>query len=84
MTNKKLTDTSHSAAVLQIQQDYMDGYDVTAALHLSPRTLKKWRDSGILPYHKIGQKIFYLKTDLTETIHKFRMRGREFEAEKKE
>ena len=69
----------YSAPVLKIQENIVDGADVCHALHISPRTLKTWRDNGTLPYHKIGKKIYYMIEDIRETINKSRMRGKVLE-----
>lgn len=47
--------------------DLLDAQQVMQALHISPRTLQTLRTNGIMPYTRIGNKIYYLKQDI-ETI----------------
>ena len=35
-------------------------------LKLSPPTLYRYQNTGLLPYHKVGRKIYFKKTDLVE------------------
>ena len=42
-------------------------------LHISPRTLNNARSTGtgiIIPYHKIGSRVFYKKSDIEAYIAK--------------
>ncbi len=47
-------------------------------LHISPRTLQTLRSNGILPYSRIGSKIYYLRRDILKilsdnyTMHKIK------------
>ena len=47
--------------------DLLDSQQLMQALHISPRTLQTLRTNGIMPYTRIGNKIYYLKQDI-ETI----------------
>jgi hypothetical protein len=49
-------------------EDWIDNQDVIQALHISPRTLQTLRSNGILPYSRIGNKIYYLKNDLLKIL----------------
>jgi hypothetical protein len=51
----------------------LDRQDILQMLHISPRTLQHWRTKGILPYSKIGSKIFYKLTDVEEMLRKNRV-----------
>ena len=42
---------------------YIDNNDLMILLQISPRTLYRWRQSGRLPYKKLGCR-FYYKADL--------------------
>jgi hypothetical protein len=48
--------------------DWLDNQDVMQALHISPRTLQTLRSNGTLPYSRIGNKIYYLKSDILKIL----------------
>ena len=58
--------------------DWLDNQDVMQALHISPRTLQTLRTNGILPFSRIGNKIYYRKQDILKilsdnyTMHKIK------------
>jgi len=58
--------------------DWLDNQDVMQALHISKRTLQTLRTNGTLPYSRIGNKIYYLKSDILKilsdnyTMHKIK------------
>jgi len=49
---------------------YIDNNDLLILLQVTPRTLYRWRQSGRLPYKKLGCR-FYYKADLI--LKSFRM-----------
>lgn len=56
----------------------LDKQDILQMFHISPRTLDSWRAKGILPYSKIGGKIFYRLSDVWEMVTKHRVeKGKE-------
>ena len=50
---------------------YYDNADLKKILHLSDKTLYRWRKSGILPYVKIGGRIYYQK-EVLELLTKYK------------
>jgi len=42
----------------------LDNQDLCFMLNVSKRTLQRFRSSGILPYHRIEQKLYYLESDV--------------------
>jgi hypothetical protein len=48
--------------------DWLDNQDVMQVLHISPRTLQTLRSSGILPFSKIGNKIYYRRQDIIKIL----------------
>ena len=48
--------------------DWLDSQDVMQALHISPRTLQTLRSNGILPFSRIGNKIYYRKSDILKIL----------------
>lgn len=53
---------------LNINKIWLDAQDVCLALNISKRQLQTYRNSGRLPYTKIGKKYFYNKTDIEQLI----------------
>ncbi|WP_302567788.1 helix-turn-helix domain-containing protein [Culturomica massiliensis] len=49
-------------------EDWIDNQDVMQALHISPRTLQTLRSNGILPYSRIGNKLYYRKQDMLKIL----------------
>jgi len=48
--------------------DWLDNQDVMQALHISLRTLQTFRSNGILPFSRIGLKIYYLRSDILKIL----------------
>jgi hypothetical protein len=48
--------------------DWLDNQDVMQALHISPRTLQTLRSNGILPFSRIGNKIYYRRSDIQRIL----------------
>jgi hypothetical protein len=48
----------------QFKDEWMDGQEVTLALHISLRTLQTLRDSGQLPSSKVHKKLYYKTSDV--------------------
>ena len=48
-----------------VQDDcWLDKQDILTRLHISSRTLQRWRKKGIISFARIGKKIFYKESDL--------------------
>jgi hypothetical protein len=48
----------------------LDNQDVTLLLNVSHRTLQRYRTGGLLPFYKVGQKIYYKTSDVREFVYK--------------
>ncbi|MCE5331489.1 MAG: helix-turn-helix domain-containing protein [Bacteroidales bacterium] len=48
--------------------DWIDNQDVMQILHISPRTLQTLRSNGILPFSRIGNKLFYRRQDIIKIL----------------
>ena len=48
----------------QFKEEWMDGQDVTIALHISHRTLQTLRCTGQLPFSQVHKKIYYKASDV--------------------
>ena len=49
-------------------ESWIDGQIVMQTLHISPRTLQTLRTNGILPFSRIGNKIYYQKQDIIKIL----------------
>ena len=49
-------------------EDWIDAQDVMHYLHISPRTLQTLRSNGILPFSRIGNKLYYRKQDIQKIL----------------
>ena len=54
----------------QFKEEWMDGQEVTLALHISLRTLQTIRFSGLLPFSRINKKIYYKPCDVKAMLEK--------------
>ena len=50
---------------------FIDTYELLKLLHVTPRTVQRWRKSGSLPYSKVGGRYYY-KADII--LDSFKMR----------
>ena len=48
--------------------DWIDGKDVLMKLHISPRTLQRWRINGLLPFSQVCGKFYYRKSDILRIL----------------
>ncbi|MDR2410129.1 MAG: helix-turn-helix domain-containing protein, partial [Bacteroidales bacterium] len=48
----------------------LDNQDLCLMLHVSPRTLQRYRSEGLLPFSKRGQKIYYKTSDVREFVYR--------------
>lgn len=49
-------------------ENLLDNQDLCFLLHLSKRSLQRYRSSGVLPYIQIGKKTFYLESEIEKFI----------------
>jgi hypothetical protein len=57
-------------AVTDPSNVWLDKQDILQRMCISSRTLQQWRRKKILPYSRIGGKIYYLESDLLEMLEK--------------
>lgn len=55
--------------------DWLDGSTAEDLLGVSTRTLQHYRDTGILPFSKVGNKIYYKRSDLSAMIERHYQKG---------
>jgi hypothetical protein len=49
---------------------HLDNQDLCQMLHVSHRTLQRYRTDGLLPFLKRGQKIYYKASDVREFVNR--------------
>jgi hypothetical protein len=49
-------------------EDWLDNQDVMQVLHISSRTLQTLRSNGILPFSRIGNKLYYRRFDIQKLL----------------
>ena len=47
---------------------YYTGEEFCSRLYISKRTLQNYRDEGVIPYTRIGDKILYRESDIQEVL----------------
>lgn len=45
-------------------EELLDNFDLCAMMHVSKRTLQRYRSSGLLPYQMILHKTYYKQSDV--------------------
>ena len=58
-----------------LSEQWLDISDTCRFLHISKRTLQNYRDKGVLPFSKIGGKIYFRASDLDERLKKHYHKG---------
>ena len=50
----------------ELKENYFTNDELMVLLHISRRTFQRWRSMRLLPYVKIGKKIFYLSDSILD------------------
>ena len=58
-----------------ITEEWLDNQDVIQMLKISKRSLQTYRDSGKLPYHRIGNKILYRRSEIEDCLESYNKVG---------
>ena len=69
-TLKKLERYCLAARPMLGGEVYLSGEEVCRQLQISTRTLQEYRNSGTLPFYKIGGKILYKQSDIQTMLEK--------------
>jgi hypothetical protein len=67
--DKKLQAFVNTKDVFEPEDKLLDNQDLCLMLHVSNRTLQRYRTDGILPFLKRGQKIYYKVSDVHEFVY---------------
>ena len=51
-----------------VKNDWLDSQDICKMLQISKRTLDSYREKGLLPFSKIGGKVFYRAKDIEDYL----------------
>ncbi|MCQ2606273.1 MAG: helix-turn-helix domain-containing protein [Bacteroidales bacterium] len=57
------------AKTTKLSDNWIDNQDVTTQLHISLRTLQELRTRGVIPYTKLGNKIYYKRQDIEDVLN---------------
>jgi hypothetical protein len=69
-TGKDLKSLINTKEVFDRDEKLLDNQDLCFMLHISKRTLQRYRTEGGLPYMKYGQKIYYKASDVKEFVNR--------------
>ena len=50
-------------------KQWLDNQDVSQMLNISLRTLQNHRDNGVIPFTKLGSKIYYKASDIDSLLN---------------
>ena len=53
----------------KLSETWLDNQEVMELLKVSPRTLQNMRDSLVLPYSKVGAKIYYKASSIESLLN---------------
>jgi hypothetical protein len=67
---KDLKSLVNTNDVFDKDEKLLDNQDLCFMLHISKRTLQRYRTDGGLPYIKYGQKIYYKTADVRDFINR--------------
>jgi len=54
--------------VSPIETKWLDNQEIMQLLHISKRTIQHYRDSGVISFSQIGNKIYYKLSDVQELL----------------
>lgn len=50
--------------------DWIDGHDVMEKLHITSRTLQRWRTNGLIPFSQFRGRYYYRKSQIMAMLRK--------------
>ena len=75
-TNSKLNSLINTNDVFDKDDKPLDNQDVSLMLNVSHRTLQRYRDNDLLPFFKIGQKVYYRTSDVRNFVFKYQQQAK--------
>ena len=72
---KALNSLINTSDVFDKDDKPLDNQDVSLALNVSYRTLQRYRDNGLLPFFKIGKKVYYKTSDVRAFVFKYQQQA---------
>ncbi|GAB6013152.1 helix-turn-helix domain-containing protein [Viscerimonas tarda] len=67
---KDLKQLVNTGNVFEKDDKPLDNQNVSLILNVSHRTLQRYRTEGLLPFFKLGQKIYYRTSDIREFVYR--------------
>ena len=65
--NNSSLPSGHGSVMIE---KWIDAQDILMRLPISRKTLQRWRKNKLLPYSRIGSKIFYREADVQDMLMK--------------
>lgn len=59
------------ARQFQVEEPFIDNYQLMELMKISKKTLSTWRSDGIIPYSQIKNKIYYRLSDIKALLEKY-------------
>jgi excisionase family DNA binding protein len=50
------------------QNKFLNNKEVALYLRATPKTLQNYRDKNLIPFYRIGKKIFYRKEEIDQAL----------------
>jgi hypothetical protein len=72
--DEKNSPTTNRDNIVTIDE-WIDTTDVMEMLHVSRKTVQRWRTSGKIWYSKVGKKIYYRREDVDGMLVEYRRRA---------
>jgi len=70
---KKIQQVNGNTGDTNPLQIWLDKQDILQRMHISSSTLQKWRKKKLLPYSRLGRKIYYLESDVQKMLENARV-----------
>lgn len=61
----------NTSDILEDNEKILDNQDLCFLFKVSKRTLQRYRDKGILPYFKVGERVYYKASDIREFVKRY-------------
>lgn len=65
----KMPSTKNLLDITPHDVDLIDNAELLVTLNISMRTAQRWRADGIMPYIRVGRKIYYKRGDVNKLIN---------------
>lgn len=67
----------HQSAPEQAASGFLKLADVSKLLKVSKVTIHAWKKEGLLPFYRIGRRVYFKESDVLEAMKKIDRKGRQ-------